>query len=76
MESRDPEQITNTVKQVISNCIISRGVKVEELPIFDIEYLFLNIRSKAIGESIELIVTCGDDGETKFPSQYMLTRLK
>ena len=67
MESRDPEQITNAVKQVISNCIISRGVKVEELPIFDIEYLFLNIRSKAIGESIEQIVTCGDDGETKVP---------
>lgn len=76
MESRDPEQITNAVKQVISNCIISRGVKVEELPIFDIEYLFLNIRSKAIGESIELIVTCGDDGETKVPVTIYVDEIK
>lgn len=67
LESRDTVQITTAVKQVISNCLLTKGIKVNELPIFDIEYLFLNIRSKAIGEAIELIITCGDDGVTQVP---------
>ena len=67
LESRDPKQVTTTIKQVLSNCILTRGVKIDQLPSFDIEYLFLNIRAKAIGEAIELNVTCGDDGETKVP---------
>jgi hypothetical protein len=67
LESRDPKQVTTAIKQVLSNCILTRGVKIDQLPSFDIEYLFLNIRAKAIGEAIELNVTCGDDGETKVP---------
>jgi len=67
LESRDPKQVTTAIKQVLSNCILTRGVKIDRLPSFDIEYLFLNIRAKAIGEAIELNVTCGDDGETKVP---------
>jgi len=76
MESKDPQQITNAVKQVISNCIQTKGIKVEELPIFDIEYVFLNIRAKAIGEAIELIITCGDDGETKVPVTVYVDEIK
>lgn len=76
LESKDTDQITNAVKDVISNCILTKGIKVEELPIFDIEYLFLNIRSKAIGESIELIVTCGDDGVTKVPVTVYVDEIK
>ena len=53
------------IKDILKNCILTKGVKVDELPTFDIEYLFLNIRSRSIGESIELVVTCPDDGETK-----------
>jgi prefoldin subunit 5 len=67
LESKDTAQITNTIKQVLSNCILTRGVKVEELPSFDIEYLFLNIRAKSIGEAIDLILTCSDDGKTQIP---------
>ena len=67
MESEDTKQITDAVKTVIKNCIISRGVKVEELATFDIEYLFLNIRGKSVGEEVEVLVTCPDDGETKVP---------
>jgi len=67
LESKDPKQITNAIKQVLKDCILTRGVKVEELPSFDIEYLFLNIRGKSVGESIDLIVTCGDDGKTTVP---------
>ena len=67
MESEDTKQIASAVKDVIKNCIITRGVKVEQLSTFDIEYLFLNIRGKSVGEEVEVLVTCPDDGETKVP---------
>ena len=67
LETQDVKQITIAMKQVLSECIQTRGVKVEELPSFDIEYVFLNVRSKSVGEAIELIVTCQDDGETEVP---------
>ena len=52
LESEDTKQITNAIKSVIKNCILTRGIKVETLPTFDIEYLFLNIRGKSVGEDI------------------------
>ena len=68
MESEDTKQIASAVKDVIKNCIITRGVKVEELSTFDIEYLFLNIRGKSVGEEVEVLITCPDDGTTKVPT--------
>jgi hypothetical protein len=65
MESGDTNQITNAVKDVLKNCILTRGIKIDALPSFDIEYLFLNIRAKSVGESVELIITCPDDNETQ-----------
>ena len=65
LEGGNQKEITNAVKQVIKACVITRGIKVEQLPAFDIEYLFLNIRGKSVGESIDLLVTCGDDGKTE-----------
>ena len=67
IESKDVKQITNAMKQILKNCVLTRGVKVEDLPTFDIEYIFLNIRAKSVGETIELIVTCQDDGKTQVP---------
>jgi len=64
LESEDTKQITTAIKSVIKSCIKTRGVKVEALPTFDIEYLFLNIRGKSVGEEIDVNVTCPDDGET------------
>ena len=54
LESEDTKQITNAIKSVIKNCILTRGIKVETLPTFDIEYLFLNIRGKSVGETVEV----------------------
>ncbi|MBA41856.1 MAG: baseplate protein [Flavobacteriaceae bacterium] len=68
MESEDSKQIANAVKDVIKSCILTRGVKVESLSTFDIEYLFLNIRGKSVGEEIEVMVTCPDDGESQVPT--------
>ena len=67
LESEDTKQITSAIKNVIKNCIRTKGVKVEDLPTFDIEYLFLNIRGKSVGEEIEVNVTCPDDGKTQVP---------
>ena len=76
MESEDQKQITNAIKTVISNCILTRGTKVEKLSTFDIEYLFLNIRGKSVGESVEVIVTCPDDGETQVSAVIDLDAIK
>ena len=76
MESQDNSQIASAVKDVISNCILSRGIKVDKLSTFDIEYLFLNIRGKSIGEDVEVMVTCPDDGKTQVPTRIMLDDIK
>ena len=76
MESEDQKQITTAIKNVISNCILTRGIKVEKLSTFDIEYLFLNIRGKSVGETVDVIITCPDDGETKVPITIALDEIK
>jgi hypothetical protein len=65
MESESPSEIRDAIKNVLKECILTRGIKVETLPSFDIEYLFLNIRAKSVGALIDLIVTCPDDNETQ-----------
>ena len=67
LESEDNKQITNAIKAVIKGCILTKGIKVETLPTFDIEFLFLNIRGKSVGEEIEVNDFCPDDGETQVP---------
>ena len=65
MESEDEKQITNAVTDIVKACVITRGVKIEELASFDIEYLFLNIRGKSVGEEVQMKITCNDDNETE-----------
>ena len=67
LESEDTKQITNAIRTVLKNCIQTRGIKVESLPTFDIEYLFLNIRGKSVGEEIEVNLISPDDEETQVP---------
>ena len=67
MESEDPKQIAEALKTVIGNCIITRGIKVDQLSIFDIEYIFLNVRGKSVGEDVDILLTCPDDGTTQVP---------
>ena len=76
MESEDEKQITNAIKEVISSCIITRGVKIDQLSTFDIEYLFLNIRGKSVGEEVEVMVTCPDDGVTQIPTVINLDEIR
>ena len=64
METQDTKQIARAVKDVLSKCILTKGIKVEKLATFDIEYLFLNIRGKSVGESIDVNIICPDDEKT------------
>ena len=72
LESEDTKQITTAIKTVIKNCILTKNIKVESLPTFDIEYLFLNIRGKSVGEELEVNIICPDDGETQVPVKINL----
>ena len=76
MESQDTKQIASAVKNVITHCILTKGIKVDKLSTFDIEYLFLNIRGKSVGEDIEVMVTCPDDGKTQVPTLINIDSIK
>ena len=76
LESEDAKQITTAIKTVIKNCILTKGIKVEALPTFDIEFLFLNIRGKSVGEEIEVNVICPDDEETNVVVKIDLDSIK
>lgn len=76
MESENMEEIARAMKQVLANCIVSRGIKVDKLSTFDIEYLFLNVRGKSVGETVEVLLTCPDDGETQVPVTIALSDIK
>ena len=76
LESQSTKEITNAIKQVLKDCISTKGIKVEELPTFDIEYIFLNVRGKSVGESLDLIITCGDDGETEVPVTVFIDQIQ
>ena len=75
LETEDSKQIANAVKNVITNCILSKGIKVEDLATFDIEYLFLNIRGKSVGETVDVLITCPDDGTTQVPTSISLDEI-
>ena len=76
MESQSDTEIANAVKDVLSTCILTKGVDVETLSTFDIEYIFLNIRGKSVGEDVEVLVTCPDDEKTKVPVRINLDDIK
>ena len=76
LESQDQKQIANAVKSILTGCILTKGTKVDKLSTFDIEYLFLNVRGKSVGEQIEVMVTCPDDGKTQVPMSINIDSIK
>lgn len=72
-ESGSQSEIINAIKEVISACVLTKGFKVEELATFDVEYIFLAIRGRSVGEDVEVIVTCPDDGTTTVPVTIYLS---
>ena len=75
LESEDEKQVTNAVKDLLKNCVISR-IKVDQLPSFDLEYLFLKIRAASIGEVVTLNVTCLDDNKTQVEAKINIDEVE
>ena len=68
MESKDTSAQSKADVDIIKNCTFGKiDDKVEGLPTFDIEYMFLQIRQKSVGETVEITITCPDDETTKVP---------
>ena len=76
LETENTKDISTAIKTVLKNCIQSRGVKVDNLPTFDIEYLFLNIRGKSVGEDIEVNLIAPDDEVTQVPVTINIDDIK
>ena len=76
LETENTKDISTAIKTVLKNCIQSRGVKVDNLPTFDIEYLFLNIRGKSVGEEIEVNLISPDDEVTQVPVTINIDDIK
>ena len=76
MESEDMKQITDSIVQILGDCILTKDIKVESLATFDIEFLFLNVRAKSVGETVEVNITCPDDGETKVEMEIAIDDIK
>lgn len=75
MESEDQKEITNAIVQIVQNCVQSK-IKIDSMATFDIEYLFLNIRSRSVGEVLEFAVTCPDDNETQVDVEINIDDIK
>ena len=76
LESEDMKQISSGIIQILNDCILTRGIKVQTLATFDIEYLFLNVRAKSVGETVEVNITCPDDGETTVEMEIEIDSIK
>ena len=76
LESEDSKQITNSVIDILNACILTKGIDINKLATFDIEYLFLNVRSKSVGETIDVLITCPDDNTTKVETKIDIDTIK
>jgi len=76
LESSDAKQISSSIVEIMSDCIKTQSVDITKLPSFDIEYLFLNIRAKSVGESVDVIITCPDDKKTTVETTINIDDIK
>ena len=73
-ESKDDKQIINAVKNIIKSCTFDK-VDVDNIPMFDLEYIFIKLRAKSVGETAKVTVTCPDDNKTKAIIEVNLDKL-
>ena len=76
LESSDAKQISSSIVEIMADCIETKGVDITKLPSFDIEYLFLNIRAKSVGESVDVNITCPDDNKTSVEATINIDDIK
>ena len=70
-ESGEEKQIANAMGELVNSCTFGK-VNTKSAPMFDIEYLFLKIRGKSVGEKVKLNLICPDDGKTTVPYELNL----
>ena len=75
MESKSESDITQAVKDIVTECTFGK-VKIDNMPMFDVEYIFLNIRAKSVGEVSKLKLLCPDDGKTYAEVELNLNDVK
>ena len=75
MESKSSADITQAVKDIVMECTFNK-VDISNMPMFDVEYIFLNIRSKSVGEVSKLKILCQDDGKTYADVELDLNEVK
>ena len=75
MEEDIEAQLNRALKQVVNNCTFEK-IKVDKLPLFDLEYIFLRIRAKSVGAVTKLSLLCQDDGETYVPVEIDLEEIE
>jgi hypothetical protein len=75
MESGDRESIEQNVKQVLNNCTVTEGIDIEKLPVIDIEYYFLQLRARSVGEVVENKYRCDNVVDEKVCGNIMETSL-
>ena len=76
LETENQKQITDAVVEILDACIMTRGIKIQTLATFDIEYIFLNVRSKSVGETINVNIICPDDEKTSVEIPIDLESIK
>ena len=75
-ESGDTKQVINSIGEIVKTCTFGKISHPEKLPTFDLEYMFLIIRAKSVGSTIDLKITCPDDGETQVDHQIEIDDIK
>lgn len=75
-ESGDTKQVINSIGEIVKTCTFGKISHPEKLPTFDLEYMFLIIRAKSVGSTIDLKITCPDDGETQIDHKIEIDDIK
>ena len=75
METGGEQDMVLALKQIVNNCLI-KEMDIDHLATFDLEYIFLNLRSKSVGEVATINITCPDDGETQVPVEIPLDEVE
>ena len=75
METKNDADVVRAVKDIVSECTFNK-LNLEAMPMFDVEYIFLSIRSKSVGETSKLKLLCPDDGKTYAEVELDLNEVK
>jgi hypothetical protein len=71
LEADDKETIERNIKQILHNCTLTENIDIDKLPVVDVEYYFINLRAKSVGEIVENNYICNNEVEGKICGNKM-----